>query len=132
MTRSKRLGAVLLTSSLLLGLAACGDDDDGDNSSDTTEATGGSGTTLTTGNGDGTDNDAARALRERMVDDGLTEEQADCTVEALGEDLKAEQMQELVEIRSGTDLSEDQSTLLAKSFQAAASCGYNIFNPDAN
>jgi hypothetical protein len=67
-----------------------------------------------------------------MLDDGLSDEQADCTITALGETLSEDQMSELIDIQEGDDLTPEQDDLLEQAFRAASNCGYDILNAGDN
>jgi hypothetical protein len=130
MISTKRLSAILLALALGLGLGACGDDDDSGSDTDETSDNGDNGSNgddpAPDGNGGG---DEADALKDAMVQTGLTEEQAECSVEALSGELNDEQLGELATLTTseGQNFSEDQLALVEAAFRAAGGCGVDVF-----
>jgi hypothetical protein len=132
MISTKRLGAVLLALGLVLGLGACGDDDDsGSDGEDTSVDNGDNGDNGddTTPDDNGSNGDVAQDLTESMIATGLSEQQAECSVQALTAELNDEELAQLVTLTTseGQDFTEDQLALVEAAFRAAGGCGVDIF-----
>jgi len=115
-----RVAAATAACIAALGFAACGGDDE--ESGDSTEATEEAGATGATG-ASGTDPVAAleQTFRDEFASQGFSEEQVDCAIESLNEEISAEEFAEAAEANEASGGETPQEFLDAAS-AAIAKC----------
>lgn len=120
--RRTRALVALAAVAMSLSLAACGDDDETTTTSTTTEETGATGASGATGGSGSTSSDELDAaledaLRENLTGpQGLTDEQADCAIEKIFDEVSPEEIQQAAQ--SG-DVPKD---LFETAFDAGVEC----------